>query len=106
MLSSATTVQKLYIRLFAAIGSAPIDETPTADSRRQNVLSVIELIDSQSLPSRLADEFTEFFNSKSGLLNQSFDLAGVDGIDAAGLDRLSEVSRSVGESSSSSSNFQ
>ena len=68
-------------------------------------MSVIRLIDDTSNTIRLVDQFSEFFISKSGLLDKSFDLDGLTDIDAAGLDRLSEVSRSLGDSSSKVANF-
>ena len=63
-------------------------------------MSILSLIDSRSLPSKLSAEFSEYFNVKSGLLDKSFDLSSVDDISSEGLDRLTEVSRMLGDSTS------
>ena len=100
LLGRSSAEDQLYIRAFAAIASSPEEGTPVRDSRRDSVLSILSLIDSRSLPSKLSAEFSEYFNVKSGLLDKSFDLSSVDDISSEGLDRLTEVSRMLGDSTS------
>ena len=55
-------LNSIYIRLYSAIASA-LESTPVEDSRRENVLSVLDLVTS-NLPKRLADHLDDFFDNK------------------------------------------
>ncbi|QNI91394.1 cell surface protein required for swimming motility [Synechococcus sp. BOUM118] len=94
--------QKLFVRLYSAIASAPILSNSFTEGRDLLVQSVLDLINpTTSLPNRLIDNLNNLYSEKTSSLDSTFVLPTGTRLSPEGLDRLNQVTRLVGTGGSS-----